>query len=928
MASDSAYDKYKAYIAEIHHKVKARLVSVAATIQEGLKEELQCTERKLGLFLELLEEVGKESYSDTSSASRSSPDDELEFDLAIKSSQFDDSNLYDLSCLQKFNKEINSWFRTQLHDFTRATSSLGGLGSGSESPEAMSVSQDSGNKRMRRVGLEVDVQNLSRTLIHDEHNKLILIVGEKGIGKTTLAMEVYQNNMVSHHFQVRAWVNLSRSFVRREVLQNIFKEIPQEFLAEKIDYSLASTRELAALLGNVSKNTRCLLVLDGLRTPKAWKELREILPLRFCRIMITTRYKDLAKVEGSSGHIVHEMRALSDQEGWELFKAKVHVPAGLEQLGKKIVRKCVGLPLEILTTGDVLLCRDATEELWLTVLHEYVNPRHKLVSEISAAAENLEANLKQCLSCLELFNEEYDIPMRRLIVYWVAEGLVKQENGSSETPEVIAERYLMEFIKHNFIQAAKWKLNGKLKTCRMNYFLRNTWLEKAKKENFVADNKKKLAPHKSFPPTGRILLSLYGIPLNFHDKKKKKSSGTCKILRLADNLNHKDKSFSHIHGLDNNISSSSYRQYYGDLRAFVSFDTREGPVPGDDVGKFLRGCIAAKCFKNLRIIDLEGTFRPKLPDTIGELIQLRYLGLRHTYLELLPSSIGKLVNLQTLDLKHSCVKSIPCSIWKLQQLRHLYLSENYRSKMLAPPSTSSLVEMQTLWGAYVDEEANIDKSLHSSINIRKLGLAYRLTLPQQKLFAEWISKLKHLSSLRLRSIDDMVCPSNLYLKPLSGLNRLSSVYLLGRLDNPLIVKEFPLSLTEITLSISGISQDPMPSLEKLPNLSILNLYAGSYTGKIMVCSSGGFPVLRVLNLWKLTELEDWIVEDEALPILRDLEIRSCINLRMVPQGLRYLRHCNELKLTKMSDEFKARVVANQGQDWQYIAHIPSVVIKN
>ncbi|GFZ17717.1 hypothetical protein Acr_26g0009870 [Actinidia rufa] len=267
---------------------------------------------------------------------------------------------------------------------------------------------------------------------------------------------------------------------------------------------------------------------------------------------------------------------------------------------------------------------------------------------------------------------------------------------------------------------------------------------------------------------------------------------------------------------------------------FSSFDAREGPDPGEDVGNFLRRGIARGCFKRLNVIDLEGVFQPRLPESLGKIVELRL------------------------------------------------------------------------------------------INLRKLGLMCQLTSSQQKPPAKWIAKLNHLESLRLKSIDEMVQPSDLYLEPLSSLKNLSSIYLLGRLGNPIVVDNLPESLTEITLSLSELTENPMPKLGKLRNLRILNLFAKFNTGKNMVCSSDSFPLLRVLNIWKLEELEEWIVEEGALTILKELEIRSCNKLKMIPDGLQHLVHCSELKLTKMPNEFNERVT----EYWSKVAHGLSIIIKD
>ncbi|RVW27220.1 Disease resistance protein RPP8 [Vitis vinifera] len=127
---------------------------------------------------------------------------------------------------------------------------------------------------------------------------------------------------------------------------------------------------------------------------------------------------------------------------------------------------------------------------------------------------------------------------------------------------------------------------------------------------------------------------------------------------------------------------------------------------------------------------------------------------------------------------------------------------------------------------------------------------------------------------RLKSIDESNQPWDLELKPLVSLVNLFT-FTSRTVRNPSIMSQFPYSLIDLTLSGSGLVEDPMQSLDKLPNLRSLKLLAKSYLGKNMLCSLGGFPQLRVLKLWKLEQLEEWNVEKGALQALRDLEIRFC-----------------------------------------------------
>ena len=125
---------------------------------------------------------------------------------------------------------------------------------------------------------------------------------------------------------------------------------------------------------------------------------------------------------------------------------------------------------------------------------------------------------------------------------------------------------------------------------------------------------------------------------------------------------------------------------------------------------------------------------------------------------------------------------------------------------------------------------------------------------------------------------------------------ISSIYFLGRSKTPFVISKFPENLIEITLSASALSEDPMQKLDRLLKLRILQLFSESYVGKKMCCPKNSFPQLWILKLWKLEELEDWIVLGGALPRLRDLEIRSCAKLHKLPDGLQHVKTLQELKL--------------------------------
>ena len=120
--------------------------------------------------------------------------------------------------------------------------------------------------------------------------------------------------------------------------------------------------------------------------------------------------------------------------------------------------------------------------------------------------------------------------------------------------------------------------------------------------------------------------------------------------------------------------------------------------------------------------------------------------------------------------------------------------------------------------------------------------------------------------------------------------------------------QFSPNLAKLTLSGAKLEEDPMETLEKLPNLKIFcfrqamekisrNTSVGhaSFNGKNMVCSERGFPLLQSLLLSKLYYLEEWRVEEGAMPSLCCLEIECCRGLKMIPNGLKFITTLLELK---------------------------------
>ena len=139
--------------------------------------------------------------------------------------------------------------------------------------------------------------------------------------------------------------------------------------------------------------------------------------------------------------------------------------------------------------------------------------------------------------------------------------------------------------------------------------------------------------------------------------------------------------------------------------------------------------------------------------------------------------------------------------------------------------------------------------------------------------------------------------------------------------------QFSPNLAKLTLRKTFLEEDPMPTLEKLPNLKILRLIRSYGVVKNMACSEGGFPLLQYLLLEKLYYLEEWGVEEGAMPSLYHLTIDYCGELKAIPDGLRFVTTLQELEIKDLTKSFKDRLDEG-GLDFDKVKHVPSLVFQN
>ncbi|KAI8025503.1 putative disease resistance protein [Camellia lanceoleosa] len=339
-----------------------------------------------------------------------------------------------------------------------------------------------------------------------------------------------------------------------------------------------------------------------------------------------------------------------------------------------------------------------------------------------------------------------------------------------------------------------------------------------------------------------------------------------------------------------------------------------------------------------------------LPRDIGNLFHLRYLNINEYRIKSVSFSIGNLRFLQTLDLRtYFDLVEIPNVLWRLEQLRHLYLPLEIKQTGKSKFRLDGLSKLETL--DHFDTENCDVRYFPKLTNLRKVKVFLKTTkdlaviLKSPILLNNLNSILLPSLSFRIRIIGDFLTEEEQsLLRQLLGSHHLHKLFLRGSLN--LFNKfpdQFPANLTDLTLWDTKLEEDPMPTLEKFPNLRTLILRENSYIGKEIVCSSapppptttapssssgggggggggysgcdgGGFPKLISLHLWSIEILEEWRVEQGAMLCLFRLQIIGCKKLKEVSDGLRFITTLRELDIKYVAEALIDRV-RERGEDF-------------
>ncbi|XP_037444231.1 disease resistance protein RGA5-like [Triticum dicoccoides] len=645
------------------------------------------------------------------------------------------------------------------------------------------------------VGVGSSIEELSGWLANDgkPERKVASIVGVGGVGKTTLAKELYYK--LGGQFQCHAFVRTTQKSDQRGLLISILSQVrPHQSLGAW------GVHTLVEQIKGYLKDKTYFIIIDDIWTPSTWDIVNRALPKgdHCTRILTTTEVEVVARICcADNSKYIFKKNPLSEDESKELFSNRVSAhqsaeqcPKGISEIPEEFIRETGGLPLAIIMMASLLACQPASIQQWNYTknlsspsLVRNANMGGIIEQVLNLSYNSLPPYLKTCMLYLSLYEEDNIIWKDDLVKQWISEDFICAMEGKDK--EGVAHSYFDELIHRGMIQPVDISSNDEVLSCTVHYMVLHLITYKSIEENFIttidqfqttlrlADKVRRLALHfghaeDATPPTSMrlsqvrslafsglfkcmppivefrflrvLILKLWVAP---EEMRRCNLTGISELFGLR---------YLQIDACHVSVELPAQMQWLRDLVA-LEIEAKVSAIPPD-------------------IVDIPGMLYlsvpsdAHLPTGIGRMTSLRTLG--HfdlsNNLEESVMDLGELTNLQNLRLTCSTAhptdnlkKNMECLGLILEKLSSL------KSVTLAPAS-SSLVN--TL---YVVSASSMMVSLPPAL-LQRLELSRRCCVLSS--LPEWIGKLSKLSILKIAvgilSISDIDI-----LKGLPVLNALS-----------------------------------------------------------------------------------------------------------------------------------------------------------
>ncbi|KAI3409176.1 uncharacterized protein J3R85_019666 [Psidium guajava] len=698
------------------------------------------------------------------------------------------------------------------------------------------------------IGRDDDKNAILKFLLTPSHIQddvsIISIIGIGGLGKTTLAQLVCNDELVKKNFEIHMWVCISDIFDIRLILEKMIKSATEKDLPQNMEID-----QLQKLFRRKIEGKKYILVLDDVwnEIPKKWLDLRGLLMggARGSKVLITTRSKLVADSAGADS--LYFLGGLSRNQSWSLLKQmafrrqeqELNDPR-LKEMGLEIVDKCSGVPLAIRSVGRVLYSKRTVAE-WSdfknSKLAKVALQEDGIIPILKLSYDHLPSHLKQCFAYSSIFPKDYRIDRMALINLWMAQGFIPSSDVDPNK-ERLGNEYFMDLLWRSFFQDVQEDELGNIVNFKMHDLMHDLAQLVAGTECMIVDFS-----------SGKL------------DKRVRHVSYSCNF----------------------DLSWTRGTSYSGadKLRSFLLLN--QSPFHSVPNKPFYDTVVGS--FRGLRSLNMSNSGVTMLPVSISNLTLI----LTSCYnLEKLPTHMEKLINLRHLDIDRCAnLKQVSCGLGKLQSLQSL--------------GTGGItISRQSCWLTELKDLNN----LHGELRIVDLGHDDDATLEWKDVN---LKDKRNLQSLVVEwgpesHEDEGVLNDVKMLEDIKGLWSLKQLmiewYGGARFPNWMMqdLRSYLPNLVKIRLD-SCFRCQYLPPLHQLACLK--DLYLGDLSdieciiefGEVEVRPSGGdfFPVLAELWIVNMPNLKKWWRKEEAskellpsIPHLSYLVILDCPNLLSLP----------------------------------------------
>ncbi|KAL8483034.1 hypothetical protein ACS0TY_025914 [Phlomoides rotata] len=722
------------------------------------------------------------------------------------------------------------------------------------------------------IGRDGEVSKIVEMLTtqNEEAVSVFPIFGMGGLGKTTLARQVFNNGKIQTHFGKHIWVH-----VRDFDAVPLFKKI-LEAVGGSIE-DVSSRHVLLAKIQVALEAKTYLLVLDDVWNldQQKWVDfinsLSGITSIKGNGILVTTRSTEIGAIVQTLPDIP-QLGNLSWGACWSIIKGKAfkggEIPTefgDLEPIGESIAKRCQGLPLAAFVVGGMLSGKSygvwqSIEEKWL---HDGVGGGEDDISKIlKLSFYHLPSpSLKKCFAYCSIFPKGARIEREQLIELWMAEGFLQpSQTGDMETR---GNKFLEALVQNSLLQVVDRDKFGDVKHCSMHDLVHDV----AASALGISD-KTCPARYTSWSEVREIR----NIPKEQAKRLRTLNIGSCGSLFEYRNI---PKELIPLRYLQ--INSSIYEAH-------------------SSLGNWIGELYHLQTLRVKLVV---------LPSTLTDLINLRHLHFPPQ--TELPPYLGRLTNLQTLPYFHVRDED-GHRIEELGSLKNLkgeleidgleYVQGEEESNKADLSGKSGIVKLALKWNGGRGGNFNVERVLNGLKPQQNLKMLEIDGFPGNS-FPSW-KGLSNLMEIRLRhcskceeipTLGNLPCLKSLLLNDLPKVKFIDSSFY-GE-----AISAFPaLERLELCnmLNLTEWKEVKIPEWKVFPRLEYLIIYNCEQLTSICNTKLKTLRELKIEFFDELVCLPDWLfINNQHLSKLR---IVGCPKLRELPDGLHGLNSMEELEI--------------------------------